>query len=98
MAKVDFSVPDDVKKAFDRALKWLLADPEREVETGPKAWDHALALETPEATLVAADARYFAAAAPLGRIVRLADWAPPRGLRTLDPRLRSNPPGGQQAP
>jgi predicted nucleic acid-binding protein len=38
---------------------------------------HALALETPETTLVTADDRYFAAAAPLGRIVRLADWIGP---------------------
>jgi len=38
---------------------------------------HALALETPEATLITADDRYFAAGAPLGRITRLADWREP---------------------
>ncbi len=39
---------------------------------------HAVALETPDATLVTANARYLAAGAPLGRIVLLAEWAPGR--------------------
>jgi predicted nucleic acid-binding protein len=39
---------------------------------------HAVALETPGATLVTADARYFAASARLGHIVPLAEWAPAR--------------------
>jgi len=38
---------------------------------------HALALEVPGATLVTADQRYLAAGAALGRIVGLAQWAPP---------------------
>ena len=37
---------------------------------------HALALETPDATLVTADARYLAQAAGLGRITALRDWSP----------------------
>lgn len=39
---------------------------------------HAVALETPGATLVTADAQYLAASARLGSIVPLAEWAPPR--------------------
>jgi len=35
---------------------------------------HAVALETPGATLITADDKYFAAAASLGQIVKLADW------------------------
>lgn len=37
---------------------------------------HAVALETSDATLVTADARYLAAAEHVGRIVHLADWQP----------------------
>ena len=37
---------------------------------------HAVALESPEATLVTADARYLAAGTGLGRIVPLAEWKP----------------------
>jgi predicted nucleic acid-binding protein len=37
---------------------------------------HAVALETPDATLVTADDRYLATGAPLGRVIRLADWRP----------------------
>lgn len=35
---------------------------------------HAVALETPGATLITADDKYFAGAASLGQIVRLAEW------------------------
>jgi predicted nucleic acid-binding protein len=38
---------------------------------------HALALETPGATLITADEKYFVVGAPLGRITRLADWIQP---------------------
>jgi predicted nucleic acid-binding protein len=37
---------------------------------------HAVALETPDATLITADDRYLASGAPLGRVMRLADWRP----------------------
>lgn len=37
---------------------------------------HAVALETSDATLVTADARYLAVAEYVGRIVHLADWQP----------------------
>jgi predicted nucleic acid-binding protein len=37
---------------------------------------HAVALETPEATLVTADARYVAAGSALGRIIPLSEWKP----------------------
>lgn len=37
---------------------------------------HAVALESPAATLVTADVRYLTAGAPLGRIVPLAEWKP----------------------
>jgi predicted nucleic acid-binding protein len=37
---------------------------------------HAVALETPEATLITADQGYFAAGRSLGCMMRLADWAP----------------------
>jgi predicted nucleic acid-binding protein len=36
---------------------------------------HAVALETPDATLVTADERYAKAAVEAGRVIRLADWA-----------------------
>jgi predicted nucleic acid-binding protein len=39
---------------------------------------HAIALETAGATLVTADERYFAAAASVGRIVKLAEWREPQ--------------------
>lgn len=35
---------------------------------------HAVALEMPDATLVTADDKYFAAASSLGRIVKLSEW------------------------
>lgn len=35
---------------------------------------HAVALELPDCTLITADERYWAAAQPVGRIVRLSDW------------------------
>lgn len=37
---------------------------------------HAIALETPGATLITADERYLRAGAKLGHIVHLADWKP----------------------
>ena len=37
---------------------------------------HAVALETPDTTLITADDRYLASGAPLGRVMRLADWRP----------------------
>jgi predicted nucleic acid-binding protein len=37
---------------------------------------HAVALETPDTTLITADDRYLASGAPLGRVIRLADWRP----------------------
>jgi predicted nucleic acid-binding protein len=37
---------------------------------------HAVALESSEATLVTADARYLAAGSALGRIVPLTEWKP----------------------
>jgi predicted nucleic acid-binding protein len=39
---------------------------------------HAVALHTPEATLVTADQRYFDKARAIGQIVRLGDLPPPR--------------------
>lgn len=39
---------------------------------------HAVALETPGATLVTADEKYLAAAARLGSIIPLTEWAPGR--------------------
>lgn len=38
---------------------------------------HAIALETPDATLVTADERYVRAAQPKGRIMNLLDWELP---------------------
>jgi predicted nucleic acid-binding protein len=40
---------------------------------------HAVALETPDATLITADERYLRAAQRLGGIMNLTDWAPPSG-------------------
>lgn len=37
---------------------------------------HAVALETPDTTLITADERYLATGAPLGRVIRLTDWGP----------------------
>jgi hypothetical protein len=37
---------------------------------------HAVALETPDATLITADERYLATGAPMGRVIRLTDRRP----------------------
>lgn len=38
---------------------------------------HAIALATPDTTLITADERYLRSARPYGRIMNLMDWAPP---------------------
>lgn len=45
---------------------------------------HAIALQTPGATLVTADDRYLRAGGKLGRIVSLADWKPREDAESSD--------------
>lgn len=64
---------DDGALALSRACRLA-------IDLGQHVFDtlyHAIALELPGCTLITADERYWAAAAPLGRIVRLRDWQDP---------------------
>jgi hypothetical protein len=69
MATMNFSVPSDVKEAFDKAFK---GENKSAVLTG--LMRQAVALEHSNAVLVTADERYYRKAAGLGRIVRLREF------------------------